>query len=364
MTENDRMHIHMSGSEWFDTRAGGLNRYFDSLYTALRSNQVSGNFDVSAAAFGEPLPGGSSWGAPTVPLPVRFLRSMRGPKWSPNLVTDRHFSLYGRRSKGPEGQAPLVIHFQGPWAGESRAAGEGRLRVQLKHTFEAFRYRNADAYVVLSESFKGLLVNDYNVNAAKVRVIPPGVDLNRFKPTEGPTSGPSIICVRRLERRMGIDVLLEAWRVVIAKRPGAHLTIVGTGTEEGNLHQQAAALSLGSSVDFLGRVSDEQLAELYGGCSASVVPSLELEGFGLIALESLAAGRAPIVTNVGGLPDAVRGLDRSLILESGDVEALSDRIIAAVDGRVPSAAACREHAESFSWDMVARHHIELYESLL
>lgn len=84
----------------------------------------------------------------------------------------------------------------------------------------------------------------------------------------------------------------------------------------------------------------------------------------MIALESLAAGRAPVVTDCGGLPDAVRGLDPSLIVPAGDAEALADRIAAALSGRVPGRRQCRAHAETYSWDAAAQRHVALYEELV
>jgi glycosyltransferase involved in cell wall biosynthesis len=91
---------------------------------------------------------------------------------------------------------------------------------------------------------------------------------------------------------------------------------------------------------------------------------VKLEGFGLIALESLASGRAPIVTDCGGLPDSVRGLDPSLIVPSGDAGALADRIVRSLDGDVPGPGQCRTHAESFSWHAAAERHVAMYQELL
>lgn len=362
--EEKPVHVHMQGSEWFGTRAGGLNRYFDSLFSALRNHRTAANFRVSASAFGNPPSGGSSWGTADAPLPLRYVRSRSGPAWTPDLVIDRHFSLYGGRPSGPERMAPLVVHFQGPWAGESRAAGERGFGVAVKRTFEEARYRKADAYVVLSGEFKDLLTNEYRVDADKVHVIPPGVDLEHFQPSMQRSLRPSVVCVRRLERRMGISVLLDAWKLVVAQCPEAHLTIVGTGGEGQNLRRQAQTLAITSSTTFAGRTSDEQLARVYTDSWVSVVPSLELEGFGLIALESLAAGRAPIVTDVGGLPASVKGLDETLVVEKGNVEALADRILSALNGDVPTPNACRAHAELFSWGATADRHLNVYRSVL
>jgi glycosyltransferase involved in cell wall biosynthesis len=117
-------------------------------------------------------------------------------------------------------------------------------------------------------------------------------------------------------------------------------------------------------VSFEGHATDERLNELYARAALTVVPSVDLEGFGLIALESLAAGRAPVVTDCGGLPDSVRGLDATLIVPRSDASALANRIVHALDGEVPGPARCRTHAEAFSWDAAAERHAAMYRELL
>lgn len=357
-----RVRVHMTGSAWFPTVPGGLNRYFMDLYRALGSRP---DLEISAAAFGEPVDGGHSWGpsagstwqraraafAERTPLPRR-------------AVLDRHFCLYGRPAIDRQGRHPLVVHFHGPWAAESRMSGCGKNAVRVKYWIERMRYVGADRYVVLSEHFRNLLAESYRVPPHRIRVIPPGVDLDRFNGAERREPSRTVLCVRRLERRMGIDVLIRAWPAVLAAHPDARLVIVGTGREEAALHAQVAASGLGGSVYFEGRAADERLARLYQQAAMTVVPSVELEGFGLIALESLAAGRAPIVTDCGGLPDSVRGLDPSLIVPSGDEDALADRIVRGLDGELPGPRRCRTHAESFSWNAAAERHVAMYRELL
>ncbi len=352
------MRVHMTGSEWFGSRPGGLNRYFESLYMALRA---SGLVDVSACAFGEPPLGGTSWGSTDSSTLARLRAASASRIPVEAEIVDRHFAMYGRvplRSK-----SALVVHFQGPWAAESALAGAGRLTASVKSVVETIRYRSADQFVVLSRPFQNLLVSGYQVDPARVSVIPPGVDLARFTPQAAEDGPPVVICVRRLERRMGIDVLLDAWPAAVDAVPDARLVIVGRGSDGGRLHSLAAASSCASSISFAGSIDDKKLVQAYASCAISVVPSIALEGFGLIALESLAAGRPPIVTNCGGLPDAVNGLDPSLIVPPRDANALGARIASALTGNRPSADRCRRHAEQFSWGAVARRHVELYAAI-
>jgi glycosyltransferase involved in cell wall biosynthesis len=78
---------------------------------------------------------------------------------------------------------PVVVHFHGPWAQESAAAGEtGRLRLGIKRELERWVYHRAEAVVTLSSAFKRLIVNKYGTPPWCVHVVPPGVDTETFTP--------------------------------------------------------------------------------------------------------------------------------------------------------------------------------------
>jgi len=258
-----------------------------------------------------------------------------------------------------------IIHFQGPWADESAVSGQSAGVVGTKRLIERAGYRRADHFVVLSKPFAGILEQRYGISPDRISIIPPGVDLAKFEVNTAESDHPVVLCVRRLERRMGIDVLIRAWGDVVKRTPEAKLQIVGTGTAEKELRELAAMCPAARSISFLGRVSDEDLRNAYREARVTVVPTTALEGFGLIALESLAAGRAPIVTDCGGLPDAVQGLAPDLIVPAGSADALSERISGALeDGSFPSPQECRSHAERFAWSEVADRHLELYRQIL
>ncbi|MFC9438268.1 glycosyltransferase family 4 protein [Nocardia sp. NPDC057030] len=353
----------MTGSEWFASAPGGLNRYFTELFHALVRQPAA---EVSAAAFGTAspaAPGAQSWGGSDGST-LRRARTafLDRAELGRDTVLDRHFCLYGPAAIGRRGRLPLVVHFHGPWAAESRLTGQSETAVRAKYLLERVRYSGADRFVVLSNHFRDVLHTDYRVSLDRIAVIPPGVDLDRFHAAPLPEAHTrTVLCVRRLERRMGIDTLLRAWPAVLAEHPAARLVIVGTGTAAAELRSTAAPL--GDTVTFAGHTPDQRLTELYEQAELTVVPTTALEGFGLIALESLAAGRAPIVTDCGGLPDSVRGLDPSLIVPAGDADALGARLAAALHGAVPSPARCRAHAETFSWDVTAERHLAMYREI-
>jgi glycosyltransferase involved in cell wall biosynthesis len=239
-----------------------------------------------------------------------------------------------------------------------------------KRIVENIVYRRAAIVVVLSGAFKQVLVERYKIQPRQIQVIPPGVDLTFFNlgPKGAaraklglPTTTLVVLAVRRLTPRMGIDVLLQAWRRTTVE-PRV-LLLVGSGPDRSRLEAIAVGLGLEASVRFLGRVSDDTLVDLYRAADTTVLPSVAWEGFGLSALESLACGTPALVSDVGGLPDAVGDLDRSLIVPAGDVDALAAGIEAAYAGKLPDAHACRRHAEKFSWEAVAQRHMALYTAV-
>jgi len=97
----------------------------------------------------------------------------------------------------------------------------------------------------------------------------------------------------REERYKGHDLLLEIWGGVRSRHPGAELLVAGGGDDRPRLEEKAARLELGGAVRFLGKVPSEELDRLYRGCALFVMPSRH-EGFGLVFLEAMRAGKACI----------------------------------------------------------------------
>jgi glycosyltransferase involved in cell wall biosynthesis len=366
--------ILLLGEAWFDSRPGGMNRYFRDLYVALGEWGA----DVQAIAFGEAPegdPSARSCGPLGRPLPRRLLDYVRAARRTVRggaTVVDCHFALYAAPlvALGVLRRTRVVVHFHGPWAAESTVArGRHPFRNRLKRAVEQLVYCRADVIIVLSEAFRDIVVRDYGASPEKVHVVPPGVEVRRFRPTDRPAARHrfgipndhfAVVSVRRLDRRMGLDVLLDAWRELESRHFAGSLLIAGSGRERDDLERRRNALAYPERVQLLGRVEDEDLPELYGAADCSVVPTRALEGFGLVVLESLATGTPAIVTDVGGLPDGVRGLDPSLVLPAEDAGALANRLAAAAAGRLPSRDAALAHARTFEWARVAERHLELF----
>ncbi|HEY8202564.1 MAG TPA: glycosyltransferase, partial [Actinomycetota bacterium] len=379
------------GMGWFPDQPGGLNRYFRGLLDALRAEGVPHRAVVVGPA-SDPPPGVavvSDRAAPLAHRVLRFAEAVRGVRADrgPVCLVDAHFCLYGLVPAvlGSVRKLPLVVHFQGPWADEGRSSRVGGMpRLVAKRLVERAVYRRAREVVVLSGAFRRVLVERYGIVPWRVSVIPPGVDLARFCPGPPaeidaraearrrlglPLDASVVVAVRRLVPRMGVGVLLEAWSLVLdgldekaRGRSGSMLLIVGDGPERTRLEAQARALGIAGATRFAGTAGDAELVDCYRAADLSVTPTLELEGFGLVVLESLACGTPALVTGCDALPETVARLDPGLIVPAGDAEALAERLRGALDGTQPppSRGRCRAFAEQFSWSRAAARNLEVY----
>ena len=352
--------VLMLGKGWFPEQLGGLDRYYRDL---LEYMPEARGLIIGPAPDSPPrLTAVSRHDAP---LPKRLIALWRaaGKAGQDAVVIDAHFALYAllpmlsKRLRS----LPVVVHFQGPWADENISAGDSsRVRHRLRRGLERLVYRRADRVIVLTSAFRRVLVENYGVSPWRVHVVPPGVDLDRFSPGDRGAARERFgldadafvaVSVRRLVPRMGLDVLLDAWaRALVGLPQGARLLIAGDGSERAVLEAQIERLGVAKSVRLLGRISDDDLVGLYRAADLGVVPTRSFEGFGLVVIEAAACGTPTIVTDIGGLPEAVHALDPSLTVAPDDVEALAERMVAAArPGGIPSRADTRGFAEGFSW---------------
>ena len=369
----------MLGMGWFPDQVGGLDRYYRGLLEALPQSSTAGLVIGPAADAPSNVTAVSGHSRP---LPLRLLRFARAARKLTGgaAVIDAHFALYALIPWliGGLGGKVRVVHFQGPWADENLAQGDSSAwRHWARRALERQVYRRADCVIVLSYAFKRIAVERYRISPWKVEVIAPGVDQSRFAPgdrlearqqlgLEGSADAFVAVCIRRLVPRMGLDTLITAWAASVAQIPqGARLLIAGEGPLRDELAEQIRALGIGDSVQLLGQISDKALVDLYRAADVGVVPTLVHEGFGLIVAEAASCGTPSIVTDVGGLPEAIGSLDRSLIVPPNDAGALSERLLRAALGReLPSRSETLKFAERFGWADVAARHLKLYDRLL
>ena len=377
------LHAILLGTGWFPEQSGGLDKGFTHHFQGLQDVGVDVRGLVTGSPAVEKLSGGRAHAFADTETPL--LQRWRGVRSAmqrllrdqhPDLVAS-HFALYTFPVLDLIRPYPLVVHFHGPWALESRVEGGGRLSVALKGRLEATVYRRATRYIVLTQAFADVLQEIFGVSESKVSIVPGGVDTARFdtglsrKEARArlgwPEDRPLALVVRRLVRRVGLENLVTAIREVRERVPDVLLLIAGKGPLAGELEAQIEALGLGQNVRLLGFVSDDDLPIAYRAADVSIVPSTALEGFGLITVESFAAGTPALVTPVGGLPEAVRGLSPDLVLPGAEVADLADGLSAALSGEVtlPDGEACQSYARrNHDWSVIAERVREVYDEVV
>jgi len=376
------------GMGWFGEEPGGANRFFFDLTQELDRRGttfyglVAGSAEVKTASDGSVTSFAEReaslfkrWAGVRKQFTVASRQWAEGKescKASQALVAS-HFALYAFPLIPKLKESPHVVHFHGPWCDESAAAGAGKLTVFLKCLLEKGVYQTGDAFIVLSQAFREVLHGRFGIPKDKIHVIPGGVDCERFAFREETKSARTelgwpldrkiVVCVRRLQRRMGLSKLVSAVSQLREAHPNLLVMIAGKGPLRDELAAQISTTGLDDHVQLLGYVSDDDLPKLYAGADLSVVPTDAWEGFGLITLESLATGTPVLVSPVGGLPEAVGGLSEDLVLPDTSLETLVAGLDRALSHpqNLPSRQACRSYVEkNFRWAGITDRILRVY----
>lgn len=265
--------------------------------------------------------------------------------------------------------------FLAPWGDEWIAhrggGGQSFLRkvweipnVRIRNRIEESVLQNVSSIMVISEYSKSLLLSRHpTVRPDAIRTINCGVDPKTFAPTGDraetrkrwgvPSDAFLLLTVRRLVKRMGIDRLIKAVPAILSALPSAYLIVGGEGPMKEDLQSIARESGYGERIVFVGYVKDEDLPSLYSAADLFVLPTVELEGFGLVIIEAMACGTAVMGTPVGAIPEVLGRFDRQLLFGGTAPEDIASGIISAsrsglIDRSRPR---CRPFAISeFGWD--------------
>jgi len=226
----------------------------------------------------------------------------------------------------------------------------------LEHRLAPALYRRT-RIVTLSESSKRQLVSELKFHPDRVSVVPPGID-PRFTPGGERSASPMVVAVGRLVPVKHFDHLLRTMDEVRKVRPDATLTIVGEGYERHHLDDLVRTLDADSWVTFAGRITDDELVDLYR--RAWVVASASShEGWGMTLTEAAACATPAVATRISGHLDAVAEGRGGLLGE--DQRELRDHLVdvlgdAALRARLSQGALA--HAREFTWAATAAGTLE------
>jgi PEP-CTERM/exosortase A-associated glycosyltransferase len=237
---------------------------------------------------------------------------------------------------------PLIYEIRAFW--EDAAVGngtgtEGSLRYKLIHMAETRAARQADAVAVICEGLRRDLISR-GIPAEKIIVSPNGVDMSLF----GNTVPADLDLARRLGLKgadvigfigsfydyEGLDDLISAMPLILAKRPKAHLLLVGGGPMEEALRAQAAASNAKERIHFIGRVPHHEVERYYGLIDVLAYPRKAMRLTELVTplkpLEAMAQRKLVAASNVGGHRELIEDGVTGTLFPAGDPQALAEAL--------------------------------------
>jgi glycosyltransferase involved in cell wall biosynthesis len=295
--------------------------------------------------------------------------SVAGSRRVPCVYTCHSLSFeeYVSRSSSPGNPINWLLH---------------RLQISARKSIEQKVLKKSDQIVVLSEYTRKKLERTYGLSSSKVNVIPGGVDLERFRPSTEkaeirsrmglPENKFILFTVRNLVPRMGLENLISAFNIVQNGRTDSLLVIGGEGPLEPALKEQAARCGVEEFVRFAGYIPDQDLPAYYQMADLFILPTTELEGFGLVTVEALASGLPVLATPVGGTREILSKLGSDYLFSDSTPQSIANGILNALNnwGKDSSAykaisKSCRQVAEEhYSWENHVSKLEDLFYSIL
>jgi phosphatidylinositol alpha-mannosyltransferase len=221
--------------------------------------------------------------------------------------------------------------------------------------------------IAVSEAARTTLVHHLGGDAV---LIPNGVTVSRYEKAESmpgwPGEGGAIGFLGRMdEPRKGLAVLLRAFELIGAERPGLRLLIAGPGDAEEVIAKVPA--SLRDRVVLLGQVSEPVKVQVYHSVDVFCAPNTGGESFGIVLAEAMAAGAPIVASDIDAFRRVLRdGRAGELFTngDSGDLAAAIGRLLDDPRRRASLSAAASVAARDYNWSTIARDVVKVYEAVL
>ena len=231
--------------------------------------------------------------------------------------------------------------------------------------------------VAISDAVKDHLKYDLGVDKERIKLIYSGIDIDKFaryysqadkdaiRAELGLKDGPVIGTIGRLSQVKGQRFLVQAMPYIIDRQKDVQCIIVGDGEERFALENLARALNVRDSVRFIS--SDLDTTKFLAIMDVFVFPSVK-EGLGMALLEAMAAGKACVASDIGGISDIIKSSSRGILVPVGDIRIIADSVAQLLGNKIlrqnMGDDARRFAGEKFSLDVMRDHIIQLYGEVL
>jgi glycosyltransferase involved in cell wall biosynthesis len=231
--------------------------------------------------------------------------------------------------------------------------------------------KNATLTVTISKYSSRKTVEFYAVDKAKIRIVPNGVDIQRFKPSKdcetikrqmGLDNKFCVLFVGRLIPRKGLPFLIKAAEYIVKEYAHTMFLIVGNGPLKNNLIADLEKISLSKNFIFLGDVKESALPAIYNCADIFVLPSVQ-EGQGIALLEAQATAKPVVAFDVGGVSEAVLDKKTGLLVKPDSLQLAKAilKLLSSYSLREKMGNQGRDFVSgSFSWDICAQKMLKVY----
>ena len=382
-------------------RFGGSERVIHELSTALIHAGYKTGIMAGGSKRQEPCAGciPPIWRFPVTPAPLPVLlmsiyeyyrRLSELPVAEDGTILIHHrLSGWAAHRTDHLKNRPSISFFYGPideewitqWKGSKKTAPRviasplvQTMMPPLLKSIQKTALNASNAVVTLGEYTKEQAREIIGDKYPPVYVIRPGVDHARFTPAADKRAAkeeiglnPSdtvLLSVRRLVPRMGLESLMAMFRILLDHDPSIHLVIVGSGSMMEWLQDYLKGNQLTESVHIAGYVAEDHLPDYYRAADLFVLPSIDLEGFGLVTLEAMACGVPVVATGIGETVYLLREADAfSRIVPPDDPQNLARACLELLPVSRETAQMCVSFSKRFSWSEMAKAVHELADSL-
>ena len=236
--------------------------------------------------------------------------------------------------------------------------------------------KNATLVVTISKYSLEKMQHHYNVDKAKVRIVPNGVDPEKFKPVNnkaivkqqfGLGDKSVVLFVGSLILRKGLPFLVEAAKTIAKQKTDTQFVVVGDGPLRNQLISRLEAFGLADKFTFLNWLSEDELAAAYNCADVFVLPSIQ-EGQGIVLLEAQASATPVVAFNIGGVNEAVVNGETGLLVNRDSSGELADALLRLLLDKAlrekMGTAGRRFVVENFTWAICAERMLAVYREAL
>ncbi|MDM8535875.1 glycosyltransferase family 4 protein [Desulfobacterales bacterium HSG17] len=359
-------------------QAAGLCRRGFQVNAITRNNGPSGFIfrdtgGVYEACYNAPVESIIGFFSSLIKFPHRLYKKLSETESFKLIISHQPFTCAALLLLGSIKKIPIVYIFHSPAHEEYLLLNQAEKRfltliqAQIRKYIESFCMKKACKIVVLSCYMKKKAEIIHKIPENIIAVNSGGVDLERFKlvlnqenlkrELNFPKGKVHLLTIRNLEPRMGLDNLLKAVSI-LKNKIDVYLVIGGHGSQRKILVNMIEELDLKNHVVMPGYIPSDLLPVYYGSSDFFILPTQNLEGFGLVTIESMACGTPVLGTPVGGTKEILSGFNTQFIFKDSSPNSMARGIEKNAEYYLKNKGAydllrrkCRKYVvDNYSWD--------------